>query len=85
MLDLAEIREILVEPDLAKLTLVGTVMDAEPPSVPLGASLVDALRVFESSGAWVLPVLDGEEYVGLLSKSRLFDRYRAELSAQTDD
>jgi len=84
MLDLGDIREILVDPDLAKLTLVGTVMDAAPASVPLGSTLVEALAVFEESGAWVLPVLDGDVYFGLLSKSRLFDRYRAELSAQTD-
>lgn len=85
MLDLADVREILVDPDLAKLTLVGTVMDSAPASVPLTASLVEALQVFEESGAWVLPVLEGRRYVGLLSKSRLFDRYRAELSAQTGD
>jgi len=59
------------------LTLVGTVMDADPPTLPLDASLSQALALFESTGTWVLPVVDGTRFAGLLSKSTLFDHYGA--------
>lgn len=83
MLDFGSVRELLADPELARLTLVGTVMRTDCETVPADASLADALDVFERSGAWVLPVVEGARFVGLLSKSTLFDRYRAELSVQT--
>ena len=46
----------------------------------------EATDVFESTGAWVLPVIDESgEFIGTLSKSMLFDRYRSELIVQTAD
>jgi CIC family chloride channel protein len=58
-------------------------MDTEVPIISIDASLSDALGLFEETGAWVLPVLDGQRFAGLLSKSSLFDHYRRELSVQT--
>jgi CIC family chloride channel protein len=34
------------------------------------------LEAFEHTGAWNLPVLNGGEYVGFISKSRIFSAYR---------
>lgn len=82
LLDLHSIRELLFDPALARVTLVGTVMNVDPPTVELTASLGEAVQVFEDEGVWVLPVLDGPRFAGLLSKSTLFDRYRHELSVQ---
>ena len=82
MLELAPIREILLDPELARVTLVGTMMDTETPTIPLDASLAEALSLFEQTGAWALPVVDGRRFAGLLSKSSLFDHYRRELSVQ---
>ena len=82
LLELNEVRELIFDPGLASVTLVGTVMDADPPTVALDASLTEAVQIFEEQGVWVLPVLDGRKFEGLLSKSSLFDHYRHELSAQ---
>lgn len=82
LLDLRTVRELLFDPAVARVTFVATVMDPEPPTVSLDASLAEAVELFDQSGAWVLPVLDGPRFAGLLSKSTLFDRYRRELSAQ---
>jgi CIC family chloride channel protein len=82
ILELVRVRALLLDPALARVTLVGTVMDPEVPRIPLDASLADAMDVFEQAGAWVLPVVDGERFAGLLSKSSLFDHYRRELLAQ---
>ncbi len=85
MLHLGPLREILLDPELARVTLVGTMMETDVPRVSARASLADALDLFEETGAWVLPVVDGERFVGLLSKSKLFDHYRHELSVQTTE
>ncbi len=82
ILHLGDVRELLFDPELARLTLIGTVMDANVARVPADADLSDALEIFERTGAWVLPVVDGERFAGLLSKSTLFDHYRRELSVQ---
>jgi CIC family chloride channel protein len=83
MLELAPLRKILLDTELSRITLVGTMMDTEVPIISIDASLSDALGLFEETGAWVLPVLDGQRFAGLLSKSSLFDHYRRELSVQT--
>jgi CIC family chloride channel protein len=57
-------------------------MDSETPTIPLDASLSEALSLFEQTGAWALPVVDGRRFAGLMSKSTLFDHYRRELSVQ---
>jgi CIC family chloride channel protein len=82
MLELGPIHEILLDPELARVTLVGTMMDTETPTIPLDASLSEALSLFEQTGAWALPVVDGRRFAGLMSKSTLFDHYRRELSVQ---
>jgi len=82
ILELVEVRSLLLDPALARVTLIGTVMNPDVPRIPLDASLADAMEVFESAGAWVLPVVDGDRFAGLLSKSSLFDHYRRELIAQ---
>ena len=68
--------------EMARVTLVGTMMDTDTPTVPLDASLAEALSLFEQTGAWALPVVEGRRFSGLLSKSSLFDHYRRELSVQ---
>jgi CIC family chloride channel protein len=82
ILELVRVRALLLDPAVARVTLVGTVMDPDVPRIPLDGSLADAMDVFEQAGAWVLPVVDGKRFAGLLSKSSLFDHYRRELVAQ---
>ena len=74
-------RELLLDPVLARVTLVGTVMDSTIAPLPLDSTLAEAMESFDAAGAWVLPVCEGESFAGLLSRSTLFDRYRRELSA----
>ncbi|MDP6941473.1 MAG: chloride channel protein [Planctomycetota bacterium] len=84
MLDLSAIREFIFDQDLRRMTSVDTVMDSSSPSVVRGDSLQRATQLFEESGLWVLPVVDESGiFLGTLSKSTLFDRYRSELIIQT--
>ncbi len=73
MLDLATVRQLLLDPEVARVTLVGTMMTRAPERVQAASSLAQAMEVFEETGAWVLPVVDGTRFVGLISRSTLFD------------
>ena len=84
MLDLSALRSVIFDPLLRKMTSVDTAMDSMVPRIRHDDSLLEAMEVFEEVGAWVLPVVNAEgHFLGTLSKSTLFDRYRRELIVQT--
>jgi chloride channel protein, CIC family len=84
MLDLSALRSVIFDPMLRKMTSVDTAMDSLVPRIRHDDSLLEAMEVFEEVGAWVLPVVNDEgQFLGTLSKSTLFDRYRRELIVQT--
>ncbi len=83
MLDLSDLRPFIFDEALRRVTPVETVM-SNPEPLPEDQPLLEAMVVIESSGAWVLPVVDREgRFLGTVSKSTLFDRYRRELMVQT--
>jgi len=83
VLDLAKVRSQILDPHLARITLVGTVMESDFPRISERAPVSQVLDAFESTGRWVLPVVDDEgRFAGLISKARLFDHYRRELLVQ---
>jgi CIC family chloride channel protein len=53
----------------------------EPPDRILrGEQAASVLHSFDETGAWTLPVVDGEgRYLGFLSKSRILTAYREQL------
>ncbi|HIA38206.1 MAG TPA: chloride channel protein [Planctomycetes bacterium] len=86
MLSVTSLRGVIFDEMVRKITPVDTVMDVLVPTLKHDSSLLDATEVFEDSGAWVLPVVDPEGiFLGTVSKSTLFDRYRSELIVQTAD
>lgn len=85
MLELSSVRELMLDPELARVTLVGTVMEDGVVALPADADLASALARFDELGAWVLPVTDGGRFLGLVSKSTLFGIYRNELRMQTSE
>ena len=52
------------------------------PMINLNEPINVALNKFETSKAWSLPVIEGTIFLGMLSKSTLFDHYRRELQIQ---
>ncbi len=86
MLDLTSLRGVIFDEVVRRVTPVDTVMDTTVPRIQEEETLLGASEVFASSGAWVLPVVDAEgKFLGTVSKSTLFDRYRTELIVQTAD
>jgi len=86
MLDLTSLRGVIFDEVVRRVTPVDTVMDVDLPHIPESETLLGASEAFVASGAWVLPVVDATgKFLGTVSKSTLFDRYRTELIVQTAD
>ncbi len=74
MLD--NVREIMFNHDLYDKVQVRDLMVSPPRYIYLTDTMEMVLRKFNESGAWNLPVIDRDRYVGILSKSRIFSAYR---------
>jgi len=79
---LDDIRDMMFDQALRESTLVSSIMQQAPGSVDLHDDMTKVMRIFEETGAWNLPVLDGDHYVGFLSKSTIFNSYRSFLKRQ---
>jgi len=80
---LDDIRPYLFDQSLYSIMTMGTVVHSDLPIIDAGENALSAIQKFESSGAWSLPVIDNGEFLGMMSKSTLFDRYRRELIVHT--
>lgn len=80
---LDDIRPYLFSTSLYSIMTMGEVMHHDLPTIEAEESPLAAIEKFEESGAWTLPVVDQGKYVGMMSKSTLFDRYRRELIVHT--
>ncbi len=79
---LDDIRPHLFETNLYDLVTMGSVM-RNLPVISLNEPISAALDKFETSKVWSLPVVEGNRFLGMLSKSTLFDHYRRELQIQS--
>ena len=79
---LDDIRPHLFETNLYDLVTMGSVM-RNLPVISLNEPISVALDKFETSKVWSLPVVEGDRFLGMLSKSTLFDHYRRELQIQS--
>ncbi|MBO7367735.1 MAG: chloride channel protein [Paludibacteraceae bacterium] len=85
IVSLEEVRNIMFRPELYNRFTVRRLMVSPPAKVYIGDSMEVVARKFDDSHAWNLPVLDGDKYVGFVSKSKVFTAYRdvlVELSSE---
>ena len=79
---LDDVRPYLFDQTLHELVTMGSIMRVLP-VIQLQEPISEALNKFESTDAWSLPVEDGHRFLGMLSKSTLFNHYRRELQIQS--
>lgn len=82
---LDDIRNIMFRPDLYKKMYVSKVMAMPPARIDIGESMESVMKKFDDTGAWNLPVVDGEKYLGFVSKSKIFNSYRRVLRHYSED
>ena len=79
---LDDIRELMFDEKSRKNIYVKSLMHGPPESVSSYENMLSVMGKFEKTGAWNLPVIDDEKYVGFVSKSRIFNAYRTKLIRQ---
>jgi len=82
IITLDDIREIMFDPESQKSVIVETLMHRPPETVCPSDHMQEVMSKFEKSGAWNLPVIEEGQYLGIVSKSRIFNTYRTKLKRQ---
>ena len=82
---LDDIRNIMFRPDLYRKMYVSTFMAMPPAKIEVGDSMESVMKLFDSTGAWNLPVVENGKYVGFVSKSKIFNSYRRVLRHYCED
>ncbi|WPP51232.1 chloride channel protein [Catalinimonas niigatensis] len=79
---LDDIRKIMFDKEAHQTTKVESLMHAPPDKIGTNETMQQVMEKFEKTGAWNLPVLSDGKYIGLISKSRIFNAYRNKLMRQ---
>ncbi|WP_420388609.1 chloride channel protein [Roseivirga sp.] len=82
IITLDDVREIMFNVESQKSVIAETLMHRPPETVQSNEKMSEVMAKFEKTGAWNLPVIDHGEYVGIVSKSRIFNAYRTKLRRQ---
>jgi CIC family chloride channel protein len=76
---LDDIRSMMFDQTQYNKTYVSDFMKLAPAIIFHDDSVEDVMNKFKESGAWNLPVVEDEKYVGFISKSKLLSVYRNKL------
>lgn len=75
-----DIRDIMFNQDLYDTTMVRDYMHQPPEFIIYEMDTMQVvMEKFEKTGAWNLPVIKSEKYLGFISKSKLLTAYRSKL------
>ncbi|NVK83027.1 MAG: chloride channel protein [Cytophagia bacterium] len=85
IITLDDVREIMFNMDSQKSLIAETLMHRPPETVQSDEKMSEVMAKFEKTGAWNLPVIDHGKYVGIVSKSRIFNAYRTKLRRQNKE
>lgn len=81
---LDDIREIIFKREVYNTVLVKELMIAAPTTILQNETMEEIMGKFDETGTWNLPVVDeAANYVGFISKSRVFSSYRNTLQNTT--
>ena len=76
---LDDIRPFMFDTEMYNNVTVETLMKAAPEIIFYEDSVTEIMKKFKTSDAWNLPVVQGDKYVGFISKSKLLTAYRNKL------
>lgn len=80
IITLDDVREVMFQTTLYDTMTVRQLMHEPPSVVRLNESMSDAMKKFDKTEAWNLPVVDEDNsYIGFISKSSVFSKYRTQL------
>jgi CIC family chloride channel protein len=76
VVSLDDVREIMFRQEMYETTFVRDLMTIPPSYIDKKENIDTVMDAFRKTGAWNLPVLDNGYYVGFISKSRIYSKYR---------
>lgn len=79
IITLDDIRDIMFDEAAREETIISSIMRDPPAFISTKSSMQSVMNTFEITGAWNLPVIKDDKYVGFVSKSRIFNTYRTKL------
>lgn len=82
---LNDVREIIFNKDLYDQILVKDLVTIPPATISMNDRMDVVMKKFNECDAWNLPVVDEMKYIGLVSKSSIFNAYRSALVQFTED
>jgi len=83
---LDDLRNIMFRKELYTRFKVRKLMISPPAKLNINDSMEKVMRIFDDTNAWNLPVIDElEQYVGFVSKSKIFSSYRKVLVHFSDE
>ncbi|MBN2480895.1 MAG: chloride channel protein [Bacteroidales bacterium] len=82
---LDDIRHIIFNADMYNRVFVRDLMHPPPAHISPGESMHEVVKKFEDHEAWNLPVINNGEYIGFMSRSKLFSYYRNWLIEISDE
>lgn len=73
---LDDIRKIMFDANQYDTLHVSDFMSDYPDCVSSSDTMDSVMQKFQRTGAWNLPVINDGDYIGFVSKSKLFNAYR---------
>ena len=85
IIELNDIKQKLFQPDQFEKVSIKSLMKKPPAIIHEGQDMHSVMEKFDLNQSWYLPVINKEKkFVGFISKSKLFSKYREILSSQGD-
>jgi CIC family chloride channel protein len=85
IIELNDIKQKLFQPEQFDKVTIGSIMKKPPAILQQGQDMTTVMEKFDLTQSWYLPVLDKDKkFVGFISKTKLFNKYREILASQGD-
>jgi chloride channel protein, CIC family len=82
---LDDIRQVMFETEKYNNTFVRELLSIPPDVISIEEPMNSVIQKFEETGAWNIPVVDNGNYVGFVSKAKIFSAYRNMLVQFSDE
>jgi CIC family chloride channel protein len=85
ILELNDIKKLILREDIEVNASISSIVKHPPEIIFYRDAMTEVMKKFDNTNSWHLPVLNAEnKFMGFISKSKLFDRYRSSLSENSD-
>ncbi|HCR48208.1 MAG TPA: chloride channel protein [Bacteroidetes bacterium] len=81
VITLDDVKDVIFDRELYHWLVIEDVMTRPPVTLEVQEDMESVMKKFEETNSWNLPVIENGQYLGIVSKSGIFNQYRQSLSA----